>query len=209
MSIWLSITQLSCNQRIIHHKYKIIVPVSASTYFCYFAFLWSCPYHICHFVIMLVPSAFYLNMIFLGVLSTLFGSCCFFCIIVKYLLWLTVEPWCHGDLSGGTLQGRVWLGDDGVEVDWQEMLLLSNCSQTVTATWRDIVTSDNQVSRKLILGKNLEGSCLAWTNNSRHDGGLPPLSFWISENCKTLSYLCWLGRWCSNTGCDRVGTELV
>ena len=90
-------------------------------------------------------------------LSTLFWSLSFFLhtILVKYAPWLTVKHCCDGDLSGGTLQGRVWLGDDGVEVDWQEMLLISNCSQTVTATWRDIVTSDNQVSRKLILGKNL------------------------------------------------------
>lgn len=47
--------------------------------------------------------------------------------------WLTVKHLCRGDLSGGTLQGRVWLDDNGIEVDWQKMLLLSDCSLTVTA----------------------------------------------------------------------------
>ena len=67
--------------------------------------------------------------------SSLFWSLSFFLyiIIVKYVSWLTFKYWCHGDLSGGTLQGRVWLGDNGVEVNWQEMLLLSNCSLNVTA----------------------------------------------------------------------------
>ena len=68
-------------------------------------------------------------------LSMLFWSLSFFLhtILVKYAPWVTVKHCCDGDLSGGTLQGRVWLGDYGVEVDWQEMLLLSNCSLTVTA----------------------------------------------------------------------------
>ncbi|BAH93968.1 Os07g0540366, partial [Oryza sativa Japonica Group] len=32
---------------------------------------------------------------------------------------------------GGTLQGRVWLGDYRVEVNWQEVLLLGHCSLTL------------------------------------------------------------------------------
>ena len=68
-------------------------------------------------------------------LSTLFWSLSFFLhtILVKYVPWLTVKHCCDGALSGRMLQGRVWLGDYRVEVDWQEMLLLSGCSLTVSA----------------------------------------------------------------------------